>query len=70
MELGSNQNNEDRLLKAIEVATKLNISRSLAYQLMRTGEIPTVKIFKSVRVKQSDIDEYIRRQWSGWNERL
>jgi excisionase family DNA binding protein len=70
MDLGTNQNNEDRLLRAIEVATKLNISRSLAYQLMRTGEIPTVRIFKSVRVKQSDVDEYIRRQWSGWNERL
>jgi|APFre7841882724_1041349.scaffolds.fasta_scaffold27165_1 excisionase family DNA binding protein len=70
METNNYQVFEDRLLRASEVAEKLNISRSLAYKLLQCGEIPTVRIYKSVRVKQSDVDEYIRRQWSGWNESL
>lgn len=55
-----------RLLKAQEVAIHLNISRSLAYQLMQRGEIPTVRFCGSVRVRQNDLDEYIQRSWSGW----
>ncbi len=54
------------LLRASEVASRLNISRSLAYKLMQVGEIPTVKIFRSIRVKISDLEEYINRNWTGW----
>jgi excisionase family DNA binding protein len=50
------------LLKATDVAKKLNISRSLAYQLMQSGNIPTVRINRSIRVQPSDLAEYIRRQ--------
>jgi excisionase family DNA binding protein len=56
------------LLRASEVATRLNISISLAYRLMQIGEIPTVKIFHSIRVRISDLEEYVRRNWSGWQE--
>ena len=55
-----------RLLKAQEVAVQLNISRSLAYQLMQQGEIPTVRFRGSVRVRECDLEEYIQRSWSGW----
>jgi excisionase family DNA binding protein len=54
------------LLKATDVAARLNISRSMAYHLMQTGEIPTVKILRAVRVRSVDLDEYIDRSWSGW----
>jgi excisionase family DNA binding protein len=47
------------LLKAIDVAKRLNISRSTAYQLMQTGEIPTIKIRKLVRVSAADLEQYI-----------
>jgi len=54
---GKNTNN---LLRAIDVAQRLNISRSLAYQLMQSGEIPTVRIRnKIVRVFEPDLDQYI-----------
>jgi excisionase family DNA binding protein len=49
------------LLSADELAEQLRVSRSKAYQLMRCGEIPTVKMGRSVRVRQRDIDEYIQR---------
>jgi len=53
-------NNSNNLLRAIDVAQRLNISRSLAYQLMQSGEIPTVRIRnKIVRVFEPDLDQYI-----------
>ncbi len=52
----------NNLLTAIEVARRLKISRALAYQLMLTGEIPTVRIRnKIVRVYEPDLQEYILR---------
>ena len=56
-----------KLLRANEVAQQLNISRSLAYQLMQRGEIPTVRFGSSVRVRECDLEEYMSRHWSGWN---
>jgi excisionase family DNA binding protein len=47
------------LLKAVDVAEKLNISKSLAYHLMQKGDIATVRIGRNVRVLQSDLEEFI-----------
>lgn len=68
--LTTNENTKtlEPLLRASEVAARLNISRSLAYRLMQLGEIPTVKIFHSIRVRISDLEEYVKRNWSGWQD--
>ncbi len=50
---------EDELLKAVEVAERLKISRAKAYQLIARGEIPAVRIGTSVRVKRSELELYI-----------
>ena len=47
------------LLKGNDVARMLNISRAFAYQLMRQGEIPTVRIGNAVRVRKEDLLAYI-----------
>jgi len=55
------QNNKvQTLLKATDVAERLGISRSLAYRLMQTNEIPTVKINSLVRVRPEDLETYIQ----------
>jgi excisionase family DNA binding protein len=51
----------ERLLKANDVSRILNISRALAYRLLRQGDIPTVRICHAVRVKPADLEEYIKR---------
>ena len=51
---------EARLLKSDEVAEILQISRSMAYALMKRGDIPTVRIGTSVRVRPEDLDKYIK----------
>ena len=58
-----NQNSEIKqlevLLKADDVARVLNISRSFAFQLMQRGDIRTVKIGRSVRVRPADLENFI-----------
>lgn len=53
-------NLETRLLRANDVAKILNISRPLAYRLMQTGKIPTVRINRSVRVRLEDLERYVQ----------
>jgi excisionase family DNA binding protein len=50
-----------RLLKATEVAELLQVSRAHAYNLMRRGEIPSVRMGGAVRVRRSDLDEFIEQ---------
>jgi len=52
---------EERLLKAADVARVLSISKALAYQLIRQGLIPVVRINHAVRVKPCDLNAYIER---------
>ena len=49
------------LLNAEQVAEILNLSRSKTYHLMQLGEIPTVRIGKSRRVRPEDLIEYINK---------
>jgi excisionase family DNA binding protein len=51
---------EVQLLKSEEVAAILKISRSMAYAIMKRGDIPTVRIGSSVRVRPEDLDKYIQ----------
>ena len=53
--------NTYRLLKPVEVATMLGISRSFAYQLLQTGVIPVVRIGTACRVRPQDLETYIEQ---------
>jgi excisionase family DNA binding protein len=54
-----------RLLKPMEVALLLSISRSMAYQLLQTGAIPCVRIGKALRVRPQDLKTYIEQNIHG-----
>ncbi len=51
----------DRLLRASDVASALNVGRSMAYQLLNT-ELPAVRIGRCLRVRESDLRAWIERQ--------
>jgi len=57
--------NSNQLLKAEQVAERLRISRALAYRLMQTGEIPTVRFSRTVRVCEADLEDFILQHKSG-----
>jgi excisionase family DNA binding protein len=50
----------EKLLKATDVAKILNISRALAYQMMKRGEIRSVTIRTAVRVRPEDLQAFIQ----------
>ncbi len=49
-------------LKVPEVAAELRIARSRAYELVAGGEIPAVKIGRSVRVSRKELDRWLQSQ--------
>jgi excisionase family DNA binding protein len=59
------QDTGDRLLTVPEVANKLSISKSMAYQMIQRGEIHCVKIGQAVRVRPQDLDDFIARGETG-----
>lgn len=46
-------------LKVPEVAEMLQIARSRAYELVGSGEIPSVRIGRSVRVSRKELDRWL-----------
>ena len=51
----------DKMLSVKEVLDLLGVSRTTLYNLTKKGEIPSYQIGGSVKYKQSEIDDYIKR---------
>jgi excisionase family DNA binding protein len=47
-------------LKVPEVAEVLRIARSRAYEVVANGEIPAVRIGRSVRVSRKELDRWLK----------
>src|ERR671932_1248989 len=50
-----------RLLSIPEVSEVLGMGRSWVYQQIRSGEMPSIQLGGSVKVKREDLQEYIQR---------
>jgi len=60
----SNDNIVCRLLRPEDVTSILNISLSFTYQLIQQGKLPSIRIGRSVRVRQRDLENFINSQVS------
>jgi excisionase family DNA binding protein len=49
-------------LKVPEVAMVLRIARSRAYELVANGEIPSLRIGRSVRVSREELERWLEEQ--------
>jgi excisionase family DNA binding protein len=65
-----NMTTSEYLMKPREAAQMLNISRSLVYQLIRSGDIPAIKIKSTVRIKVSDLHFFIEKNQQTKNYQL
>jgi len=53
--------NENPLLTASEVARHLKISKALAYKLIAEGKLPGIRFGRTVRVREEDLNSFIRQ---------
>jgi len=51
-----------RLLTIAETASALSIGRSSVYELLRRGEIPSVKLGRARRVPAAALDEFVAKR--------
>jgi excisionase family DNA binding protein len=49
------------LLNAHEVAQILHISRSYVYQILRRGDLPSIRLGNALRVRPEELQAYIYR---------
>ena len=63
MYLKENRSNEEktlsRLLNAQEVAAALNMGLSTVYMLVERGELSSIRIGRSVRIRLEDLEKFI-----------
>lgn len=51
----------ERLLTVRDVAERTRYSRSFVYELMSRGTLPSVSQGRTRRVREADLDDFIRR---------
>ena len=49
-----------RLLTPLQVAELLNIGRSTVYELLASGDLPSVRVGRSRRVPLGSVEEYVK----------
>ncbi len=53
------------LLSIPELCQELGMGKSWVYRRLRSGEIPSVKLGRTIKVKREDLEEYLERHRSG-----
>lgn len=53
---------ETDLLTAAEVADNLRVSTMTVYRLIRSGELPAVRVGRNYRVRAQDLENYLEEQ--------
>ena len=50
-------------LTIAEVAAKMRVSKMTVYRLVHGGELPAVRVGRSFRVTEDDVNEYLRKSF-------
>ena len=52
-----------RFLTVAEVASMMRVSKMTVYRLVHNGELPAVRVGRSFRVVEEDVNEYLRKSF-------
>lgn len=52
-----------KFLTIAEVAAMMRVSKMTVYRLVHSGELPAVRVGRSFRVTESDVDDYLRKSF-------
>lgn len=51
----------NKLLTVNEVAKILRVSNMTVYRLVKSKQLPAIRVGKNYRIKESDVEEYLNR---------
>ena len=54
---------DPKFLTVAEVAAMMRVSKMTVYRLVHNGELPAVRVGRSFRVTEDDVDEYLRKSF-------
>ncbi len=54
---------DSTFLTVAEVAARMRVSKMTVYRLVHGGELPAVRVGRSFRVLEKDVDEYLRKSF-------
>jgi excisionase family DNA binding protein len=54
---------EAKFLTIAEVAQMMRVSKMTVYRLVHNGELPALRVGRSFRVTEHDVDEYLRKSF-------
>ena len=54
---------DSKFLTVAEVAGMMRVSKMTVYRLVHGGELPAVRVGRSFRVLEKDVDEYLRKSF-------
>lgn len=53
-----------RFVTVAEVAARLRVSNMTVYRLVQAGELPAVRIGRSYRIREDDVDRYLGARYT------
>jgi excisionase family DNA binding protein len=54
---------DPKFLTVAEVAAMMRVSKMTVYRLVHGGDLPAVRVGRSFRVQEKDVDEYLRKSF-------
>ena len=54
---------EGKFLTVAEVAATMRVSKMTVYRLVHNGDLPAVRVGRSFRVTEDDVNEYLRKSF-------
>ncbi len=55
---------ESRFVTVAEVAGQLRVSNMTVYRLIQSGQLAAVRVGRSYRIREADIDRYLAEQYT------
>lgn len=59
-----------RFLQITDVAETLSISARQVYALIKSGELPAIKVGKAWRIEATELENYIQRAYADTRQRV
>ncbi len=53
----------EKFLTIAEVAARLRVSKMTVYRVVHSGELPAIRVGRSFRVTEKDVDEYLKKSF-------